>query len=383
MQTVQFQCGHCRSLMGVELDHLGMQVRCPTCQQVVVAPSSAAPSPPEPASSSDREAEDLFLADLKSAPIGDTPKPSSQPALSNTSSPESSDQAPADPSLPWNDSSARDTNPSSPVARAKRQAGGGGISWLIVLPILSWAILATVVAVLQYMKLEEFTKPRNPDLDKMPDLNGDATMQKLSSKLDYKEERTTRPLPESWKTQLDPNDPKEVQIGSLAVIPLRVEKKFVDTKNEGGKTVRCKHESLVLYLKFRNLSEQFAFVPIEDYFDRKVPAGSVPPFTCLELDPDLRFYGGPTTWSASTGPIKKLESKVADRKIITLAPGGEDETFVCTDGNDEKLAEILKDYKGDLFWRVHVRCGPVSYDGKLVAATAVVGVKFSDSDYRK
>src|SRR4051812_16789425 len=58
MQTVNFRCGHCGQLLAVSSQYLGMQVRCPHCQQVVVAPrdqpaaappAPAAPSPPPPA----------------------------------------------------------------------------------------------------------------------------------------------------------------------------------------------------------------------------------------------------------------------------------------------------------------------------------------------
>src|SRR4029077_11391181 len=41
MQTVNFQCGHCRNVMGVNAAYLGKQVRCPHCQQVVLAPAQA------------------------------------------------------------------------------------------------------------------------------------------------------------------------------------------------------------------------------------------------------------------------------------------------------------------------------------------------------
>lgn len=52
MQTVNFQCGHCQKLMAVGTDSLGKQVRCPHCQQVVLAPAPttapAAEMPPAP-----------------------------------------------------------------------------------------------------------------------------------------------------------------------------------------------------------------------------------------------------------------------------------------------------------------------------------------------
>jgi hypothetical protein len=41
MPTVNFQCGHCHKLMGVDANYLGKQVRCPHCQKVVLAPAPA------------------------------------------------------------------------------------------------------------------------------------------------------------------------------------------------------------------------------------------------------------------------------------------------------------------------------------------------------
>src|SRR5260370_26559565 len=128
MQTVQFQCGHCGSMMGVSIEFLGQQVRCPTCQEVVVAPASSDPSPPEPSSTTE-SVENLFLANLQSAPIGDPPNTNSQPAV--TSVPADHEPAPEpdaktheeavaahDSSLPWNDPSTRGADASGLVARA-------------------------------------------------------------------------------------------------------------------------------------------------------------------------------------------------------------------------------------------------------------------------
>src|SRR5438132_11928810 len=43
MHTVTFTCPHCNNLMAVGTDHLGQDVRCPTCQNVVVAPTAPEP----------------------------------------------------------------------------------------------------------------------------------------------------------------------------------------------------------------------------------------------------------------------------------------------------------------------------------------------------
>jgi hypothetical protein len=162
MQTVQFQCGHCGNLMGVSTEFLGEQVRCPTCEQVVVAPASAEPSPSEPSSITE-STENLFLANLQSAPIGGAPKPEARPAEPSAPpepapvpSPHAVGTSPRDDgaaheaSLPWHDPASAAT---SSVARAQRQAGGG-ISWLWLVPLLSYSILVTAVAVYIYFSLQ-------------------------------------------------------------------------------------------------------------------------------------------------------------------------------------------------------------------------------------
>jgi hypothetical protein len=191
---------------------------------------------------------------------------------------------------------------------------------------------------------------------------------------------TTRELPDEWKTALG----RPVKIGSLEVTPIRVEKKVVSVMQEGRRPVPGKHESLVLHLEVRNLSDKFAFVPLDNYFDRQyTPSAAPPPFTCLEVGPEVRYFGGQAKWLKFPDRGREwLEGRV-NRDLSGLAPGQSAQTFVCTDGNDDKLAERLKDYEGGLVWRVHVRCGPVPFQDKLVAATAVVGVAFSDRDYRK
>src|SRR5438477_567543 len=61
MQTVTFTCRHCNNLMGVTADLLGQAVHCPTCGQVVVAPS-AAPAPAVAAPAAARGSADRTLA---------------------------------------------------------------------------------------------------------------------------------------------------------------------------------------------------------------------------------------------------------------------------------------------------------------------------------
>jgi hypothetical protein len=72
MQPVNFQCGSCHNLMAVSAEFLGQQVRCPHCQQVVVAPPPTDPiSPPAP-------------APIDQAPPPDVPAPPSSGSLDLT-----------------------------------------------------------------------------------------------------------------------------------------------------------------------------------------------------------------------------------------------------------------------------------------------------------
>ena len=391
MQKVQFPCTHCRSMMGVTLDLLGRKVRCPHCQQVVIAPVSAEEPPPEPVAetnpSTDGDMADLFLAGLEARP-GRPPSDQAAPdeAALSPSSAVVDEAAPSGPepdgAAPWQDAPQDHDHPASPTARARRNAGGG-LMWLWLVPLLSYAVLATVVAVLLWLKLQSPPPPPRNQLEFMPDLNGDAPLkkdEKQSMTFEYPAKLTTEELLSSRKTRLGGT----IVVGSLAVTPLAVKRQLVTVATPGMSTP-CKHESLVLELELRNQSDAFGFVPLDNFFDRSNDVKGVPPFTSLELGPDQRFYGGPAKWV----PVKDK----ADRQWVagpgrqnvgpTLAPGASVKSFVCTDGNNDKLADALKTYEGPLLWRVHVRCGPVPYQDKLVAATTVIGVEFTDSDYRK
>lgn len=46
MQPIHFQCGNCGKLMAVSAEHVGQQVRCPHCQQIVIAPPAVSTVPP-------------------------------------------------------------------------------------------------------------------------------------------------------------------------------------------------------------------------------------------------------------------------------------------------------------------------------------------------
>ncbi len=78
-----------------------------------------------------------------------------------------------------------------------------------------------------------------------------------------------------------------------------------------------------------------------------------------------------------------------------LYPGEEKEFFVCTNGgggtnidrdDDNRAsaaADAVQNYHGKLLWRVHLRRGIVVVDDhRYVPVSTVIGVEFTDHDYR-
>src|SRR5437763_1257562 len=125
MQTVNFRCGHCNNLMAVGTEFLGQQVRCPHCQNVVVAP----PAAPAPAPAANYSPGMESFPPSESAPLVET---ISAPTASWMSSSPDNGQAAA----------------TEPLAEPKkpREPRPVKINWfipLVFVPLLLYAVLAT------------------------------------------------------------------------------------------------------------------------------------------------------------------------------------------------------------------------------------------------
>jgi hypothetical protein len=199
-----------------------------------------------------------------------------------------------------------------------------------------------------------------------------------------------------------------LELGDLEVTPLRVERRKIKILTEGfEKPEPSRFDGLVLVLRLKNVSKQWAYVPLDNYFDRKWnpgEAGGSPPLTQLEAGPQ-RFYGGPVTWvplirtSKNTPPRREWVegSRRVDARGVAqpLQPGQAEEFFVCTDafdpdkapaiarylfGVDENNQAVERAYQGNFLWRVHLRRGVIDWKGRPKPATAVIGVTFTDRD---
>jgi hypothetical protein len=404
MQTLNFQCGHCGNLMAVGVAHLGQQVRCPHCQQVVLAPSPTPPAVPEPSPpvptpvpappetpfqqfaaqedifSSPPPSDDLFgrpeapRLEIPSEPL---PAPAPAPAVSTNGEPAAADVTPPGPAAftPFADApsppdAAAADQPVAPVVPAaadwmsppadapapetvampdsvrglrKAPAGGGWFIPLVFIPVVIYAVIVTVALV--YVLTTWRTPPAPKWFEEMPDFGDNPGVRKPKSTTlkGVSLRDVTAPLPVNLHVPLGGG----ITIGELRVLPLRVERKkvavFVKSTNRPAEP--CAHDSLVLHLELRNVSSDHVFTPLDNYFDRWWKEGQgPPPFTLLEAG-DVRYFGGPAKWvPLGAGLAKGDRQWVQGRKDsdpVGLKPGQTMRTFICTDGDDAAAARHL------------------------------------------
>jgi hypothetical protein len=282
----------------------------------------------------------------------------------------------------------------APTVRKPRTSDADRINWfipLVFLPLVLYAILATAAAGFLYLRLQS----RPPSIwEQMPDLEGDnpginEKRKKVATRLEWNRTKATAPLPAHLHVQLG----ETIRLGDLEVTPLNVQRKIVKIfVEEHGKTAEpLEHESLVLNMEMRNLSDEYSFTPLDNYFDRKVSGGEAA-LTVLVAG-QMKFFGGPARWF----PLQRDRSKREDREwvdlpgrknndTVGLQPGEAKKMAICTDGSDPAIMERLfgrKPYSGTFLWRVHVRRGLITYKGRQLPAAAVIGVEFTAKEVKK
>jgi hypothetical protein len=258
---------------------------------------------------------------------------------------------------------------------------------LVFSPLLLYAIFITIFAILLYRQEKEVEQQLHRRFEMMPDEGDKPGVQKEKQGNQirlwrYDPKLPTLPLPENLCTTLG----EPLRIGDLEVTPDRVERKRVKVVAATTNPEPCLGDSLVLYLRMKNLSSEYAFAPLDNYFDRHWSGGAQPPFTLLEVGSKHRFHGGPADWHP-LGDRNHFREWVEGRHDLPdlLQPGEEKELFVCTDGNDTSATAVLfrgakLAYRGSFLWRVRVRRGLVRFKNKDYSATAVIGVRFTDQD---
>ncbi|MGL4550003.1 MAG: hypothetical protein ACRC33_02350 [Gemmataceae bacterium] len=410
MQTMNFQCGHCNSLMAVSVEFLGQQVRCPHCGGVVIAPAAPAPGPDltrdlGPLAFDPRAAEsqeDIFTepSDTDDALFGaDAPRLE----LPRAADPESGARAyaevmpqsvlvqqeppPETPTTGWSPPAAAEPPPvempyAPPPEEPRRPRPAARADWfmpLVFVPLLLYAAGISAVAVFLYLRL--IAVP--PSLfDRMPDAEGDNPgVRRDKVGLNFKKADALAPLPDHLLVKLT----ETLTVGDLEVTPLRVERKRVAVHVQGAPNPEpCRHDSLVLHLRLANVGADYRYTPMDNFFDRHWDGLAGPaPLTVLVGGP-RPLFGGPAKW-VRPGDKRDRRQWVdgrPERDPDGVGPGESVETFTCTDGEDPGAAKVIDTHRGKLLWRVHLRRGLIDHRGRPLPATCVVGVEFDSADYR-
>jgi hypothetical protein len=257
----------------------------------------------------------------------------------------------------------------APVVQSAARPGPESLRFaLIVIPLISYAILATIAVLILYFR------PPPPDpLEQLLDIEGDfkgATRQQQGS-VSYERIRPDRPLPAKLRLGLN----QKLRIGDVEVTPLKVELRRLVFHNPGFQPERGSDDSLVLHLHYRNASTDVVFCPTDPFFERRwksTQSAATKPYMFLDLG-QQRIYGGPCDWKA--GMRREVRESIAGQLHLALRPGEEVTTFVCTDPDDH-VSLLLDRYQGRILWRVQVRRGLVRVGDREVPATAVIGVEF-------
>jgi hypothetical protein len=436
MDNVNFQCGNCGNLMAVSPEALGQQVRCPHCQQVVLAPApppapvanpptvpapSSPPPPleelPEPAfqmpavselesifAAPDTGSDALFddaprgLVELPTEPLSKPVAPISkpEPTLSyhpDHVSPSPPDRAPIEPeagafALAPTPGEAAAESTTSVMPDALAQAipkleihapvdKSGRIIAMVLIPLISYSILATVAVI--YLRFFQTTSSQPHPLEMIPDVEGENPGVKKVKKrvmVDFHGRQELK-VPSYLRLALG----ETMHIGDLEVTPTAVELRPIAFLMPGKQPEMSERKSLVLHLHLKNVSKDLAFCPLDPYFVRawrEVPGESKAgmPFTYLEAGRE-RFYGGPIALAEREERHESIRGQKLEHELM---PDEEMDSFVCTDP-ELPVEAALQRATRPLLWRVQVRRGLVKTPSRgEVAASAVIGVEFTRDD---
>jgi hypothetical protein len=436
MATVNFQCGHCHNLMAVGEESLGQQVRCPHCQQVVLAPAPSPPPADLPAVAVPRPEEgdsiftppeasqdDLFgtpipRVELPTEPVfprlgldeptlptdpaaPPPPAPAEPPTITYT--PAEAAPAPSITEVVPPDGAAAPAGAEAPapappeeglplpVMQKPRVARSN--PWvipLVIAPLVFYSLMATIY-ILDTQFLHFFTPPPPPHpLEILPDLEGDnkgaATRGGKHSSVPYVRPDPEQALDPSLRVRLGQTH----AVGDLEVTPVKVEQRR-HALLTGRAVEPFAEDVLSVTLRLRNRSADVTFKPMDRFFSAAWSNKSrrEKPYTLLEMG-DRKFYGGPLPWiSLATARKTRDYIDYVDKQEVNteLKPGEQMTTFFCTNPEDH-VVKALEGYQGRLLWRVQLRRGLVKWTTQNGVtredpATTVVGIEFAAADVTK
>jgi phage FluMu protein Com len=353
METVQLQCGQCKKLIAIRVEHMGAQVQCPHCRSVVQTPPRAAapaplPPPPMPAvpNMDLHQPESIFAgAESSDSLMGDAPAPQVE--------------MPTAPAAPDSSPSASDTAPAPSVEtdfsqfKKKPTFDKSVIPLLMLIFLVPYALLTT--AFIAYLLLTQGRSGHPFDYlpDSAPGKDKGAPRKVRAQPI------PNQPLADHQRTTIG----KAIKAGDLLLTPQRV--------------VLTAEGDLKLILRAKNISTNTKFEPVNGYFLRPTKGGAEP-YAFLESKTgsvaiinaaDLGYHANPKATDEARGDA-------------LLAPGAEITIALTTDlkFRAKHIPNIAKAAEESYTWRVQVRRGFVKVNDKDVSATTVIGVDFTNAE---
>jgi hypothetical protein len=294
----------------------------------------------------------------------------------------------------------------APAPRRVRREGNRWFLPLVFMPLILYAILTSVIIALLYAGIIRVPEPPDRDhkdpFDQLPDDGDDSGTRKAGKRitLAYPAEDVTRPIAPGRRVKLG----NTLRVGAIEVTPLRVMRERIAVYVRGyEKATDCTSDSLVLYLRLKNVSTDERYSPLDTLFDRH---GTVKPWSLplTHLEVGGFRVSGPARWAPPTASDEQPQwikgrdysypggvGPNEEYKLLDAKRERTREPFVCTDGNNREAARVLfgEDEDGNrvanpdpgpFLWRIQLRRGVVLHRGKERSATTVIGVEFTRAD---
>jgi hypothetical protein len=347
METVQLQCGNCKQVMGISVEHLGGQVQCPHCRSVVQTPPRATTPNNEV-----QQRESIFGgAEPSDDLFGGGPK------VQQVEMPPQQTSAPPPPVFGGQSTAFAAEEPEAELTQFKRRPiyDSNVIQMSILIFLIPYSILTT--AIIAYL-IFFGSKGSSDPLQYLPDPTAKGGPQRVTML-----PRHDTALSAKLKTKLK----SPITIGDLTVTPEKVR-----LTADGD---------LELFLRARNEATKIKFEPISDSWIRYTPnkAGNEP-YTFLESQSKTisPIFGGYLRYQ------KAFDGKGDLAEAYAIGPG-EQSFMVLQTRETYRTPHVARIVKSDdnYLWRVQVRRGFVEKKGKNVSATAVIGVEFSPSEIER
>jgi hypothetical protein len=254
-------------------------------------------------------------------------------------------------------------------------AGLGSLFKIGFFVLAPYALLTTVLAI--YGLFFKSAAPAGHPLATLPDTFGEypPAERKKTSKLAFPVDGE---LPPELRVALGGKLP----IGQIEIEPLGVEQRTLKivTKGQSEKHVEPSlAPAVVLRMKIRNTSDDLLIYPLDPAFNRRV-IGSEHIGTGLTVGKQT-WWGGAIAWPFPSR-VARIYEEAQEADAAPLKPGESREYVVFTNAA-QQVIRAVKDAKDAMLWRVQVRRGRITFEGRDVPVTAIIGVEFKPSDVKE